>query len=72
MTLHASPIPRDVLARAVSALEYRFATSDDVGDLRRVGSLTNTAPEGLDQSDCDQRDVITSPTRYLLNLLAVR
>lgn len=100
--LLALPIPRDVLARAVSAVEYSCAPGGEVGvrvltdpqarvdlgfaetpfevwgqgssisDLDRQDSLTNAVPDGLDETDCEQRDVITSPTRYLLDIAAAR
>lgn len=100
--LLALPIPRDVLAHAISAVEYSCVGSKDVGvriltdpqarvdlgyaeapfelwgagtsmaDLRDADSPTNAAPDGLNESDCENRNVITSPTRYLLDLLATR
>ncbi|MGB3735764.1 MAG: hypothetical protein WA964_12450, partial [Ilumatobacter sp.] len=100
--LLALPIPRDVLSRAVSAVEYSCAPSGDVGvriftdplarvdlgyadtpfelwgagasltDLRGDVPITDATPDGLDEADCVLRDVISHPTRYLLDVLATR
>ncbi len=100
--LLALPIPRDVLAHAVSAVEYSCAASGDVGvrlltdplaridlgyadtpfelwgngtsltDLRSDVTLDGATPAEIDDAGCIRRDVISHPTRYLLDLLATR
>ncbi len=49
-----------------------WGSGASIGDLGGQDSLTNAAPEGLDESEGERRDVITSPTRYLLDILATR
>ena len=100
--LLALPIPRDVLAHAIAAVEFSCAASGSVGvriltdplaridlgysqapfelwgpgtslkDLRSDVESTTAAPDGLDEPACTQREVVLSPTQYLLGVLATR
>ncbi len=68
--IFTDPQARVDLGFAATPFEL-WGSGASIGDLGQ-DALTNAAPEGLDEPEGERRDIITSPTRYLLDILATR